>query len=63
MRNEEPSVGHGRGPQERTIPLSLAELGVHLSAVIINFLIKQYLEESGREHKKDGNITEAKAPF
>jgi hypothetical protein len=41
MRNEEPSAGHGRGPQTRQVPPPLAELGVHMSAVLINYLVKQ----------------------
>lgn len=63
MRNEEPSVGHGRGPQDCLVPSSLAELGVHLSAVIINFLIKQHLEATGKESEKVEITNEEAIPF
>lgn len=63
MRNEEPSVGHGRGSQDRLIPSSLAELGVHLSAVIINFLIKHHLESIGKGYEKEEKLDEEDIPF
>jgi hypothetical protein len=63
MRNEEPSIGHGRGPQARQIPPSLAELGIHLSAVIINFLIKHYLVSTGKESKKGEILYDEDVPI
>ncbi len=46
MRNEELGVGHGRGASTINIPHELAELGVHLSAVMINYLVKRHLAKN-----------------
>ncbi|MDD5435991.1 MAG: abortive infection family protein [Candidatus Omnitrophica bacterium] len=43
IRNEELGVGHGQGAKVNKIPPPLADLAVNLSAVLINFLIKQYV--------------------
>ncbi len=42
MRNEEKGAGHGQGPDKYQVPESLAVLGVHLSGVLIHYLIRQY---------------------
>lgn len=47
MRNEELGVGHGRGPSKNIVPPDLAELAINLSAVLINFLVKQHLGKRG----------------
>ncbi len=44
MRNEELGVGHGQGVTVNEVPKPLAELCLHLSGVMINFLIKRYIE-------------------
>ena len=41
MRNEEKGAGHGQGPEINVIPEELAELGLHLSGVIIHYLMKE----------------------
>lgn len=43
IRNEELGVGHGQGVSVNEISANLAEMALNLSAVLINFLIKQYL--------------------
>jgi len=43
IRNQEPGAGHGQGAKINVVPIALAELSVHLAAVIIRFLIKQKL--------------------
>jgi len=45
IRNEELGVGHGQGVKINKIPLPLAELAVHLSGVLIIFLIKRHLNQ------------------
>lgn len=46
IRNEELGSGHGQGKEINKIPKSFAELAINLSAVLINFLIKRYLEQN-----------------
>lgn len=53
IRNEEPGAGHGRGPSTRLIQPGLAELAVNLSAVLINFLIKQHLQKITRKESDE----------
>jgi hypothetical protein len=57
MRNQEPGAGHGRGALTTMPPVELAELAVNLSAVIINFLIKQHLKKLNA-NTKEGTIVE-----
>lgn len=45
IRNEELGVGHGQGIKINKIPPPLAELAVHLSGVLIIFLIKRHLNK------------------
>jgi hypothetical protein len=45
MRNEELGVGHGKGPSGNVVPQELAELAVHFSGVLINFLVKQHTKQ------------------
>ena len=49
MRNDELGSGHGQGKEINNIPKSFAELAINLSAVLINFLIKRYLEINSKE--------------
>lgn len=49
IRNEELGVGHGKGPSRKVVSLELAELAVHLSGVLINFLVKQHLRKMSIE--------------
>jgi hypothetical protein len=51
IRNEELGAAHGQGIERNVIPPSLAELAVHLAAVINIFLIKRYLEYQGLDNK------------
>ena len=44
VRNEELGVGHGQGAKINKIPPALAELAVHLSGVLIIFLIKRHID-------------------
>lgn len=55
IRNEEPGAGHGRGPVLKKIPKSLAELAVNLAAVLINYLIKRYLEQKSEKSPENDN--------
>lgn len=43
-RNEEKGVGHGQGCEVNDPPLSLAEFAVHLSGVLILYLMKRHIE-------------------
>ncbi|MDI6736273.1 MAG: abortive infection family protein [bacterium] len=52
MRNEEKGAGHGQGPKVNEIPGELAELGVHLSGVLIHYLIKKYISTLQCEPEK-----------
>lgn len=60
IRNEELGVGHGRGAKPKEIPKSLAELAINLAGVLINYLIKRYLEmttkENSAEYENDEDI-------
>jgi len=55
IRNEEPGAGHGKGKESTPVPKSLAELAVNLSGVLINYLVKRYLEKLSAE-KEDEEI-------
>ena len=43
-RNDEKGVGHGQGAEVNQPPRSLAKLAVHLSGVLILYLVERYLE-------------------
>lgn len=49
MRNEEKGAGHGQGRELNEAPKELAELGVHLSGVLIHYLIKRHLNKTRLE--------------
>lgn len=55
IRNEELGAAHGQGIERNIIPPALAELAVHLAAVINIFLIKRHLE---RQRQDDMQIDE-----
>jgi hypothetical protein len=63
MRNEELGVGHGKGPSRNVVPLELAELAVNLSAVVMNFLIKQRLRKIGADARMESRIDAEDLPF
>ena len=62
IRNEELGVGHGKGPSRVVVPQELAELAVNLSAVLMNYLIKQYLNRTGTNSEVE-EIDEEDLPF
>ena len=45
MRNE--MAGHGQGVDVTEVPKPVAELSIHLTAILINFLIQRHLEIEG----------------
>jgi len=55
IRNEELGVGHGQGISVNEIPPNLAEMALNLSAVLINFLIKQFLASSKEQKQISDN--------
>ena len=63
MRNEELGVGHGRGPSRNVVPPDLAELAINLSAVLINFLVKEHLQRIGASTKEGVQIDDEEGPF
>ncbi|OAA30189.1 hypothetical protein AT15_00340 [Kosmotoga arenicorallina S304] len=63
IRNEQPGAGHGRGDMLQTAPYSLAELAVNLAGVLINYLIKRYLEKQTPQNNDNNNTDEANLPF
>jgi len=62
MRNEELGAGHSQGAGVNMIPKSLAELAVNLSGVLINYLIKRYLEINAQEDGTKEDL-EKEMPF
>ena len=62
IRNEEPGAGHGRGQKIEKVPQSLAELAVNLAGVLINYLIKRYIENQSPSIEKT-EIDEDEIPF
>ena len=62
IRNEEPGAGHGRGQKIEKVPQSLAELAVNLAGVLINYLIKRYIENQSSSIEKT-EIDEDEVPF
>lgn len=56
MRNEELGAGHGQGTQVNAVPEELAELAVHLSAVIIHYLIKRHLTKEDKSVIPDDEV-------
>jgi len=63
MRNEEQGAGHGSGAEKPKIPYPLAELAVNLSAVLINFLIKHYLESLDQGSSEESFPGDDDIPF
>jgi hypothetical protein len=63
MRNQEPGAGHGRGVQTEKVPFERAELAVNLSAVLINFLIKQHLSKSTTSANGETQVDHEDIPF
>jgi hypothetical protein len=63
IRNEELGVGHGKGPSRDVIPRELAELAVNLSGVLINYLIKQYLNRTSANSEVEEEIDPEDLPF
>ena len=55
MRNDEEGVGHGIGFSENIIPSELAELSINLTASLINYLIKCFINKDklAEVHEKD----------
>ena len=52
-RNFDNGVGHGLGSEVNEPPVSLAELAVNLSGVLILFLLKRYLEQNASARLAD----------
>ncbi|MCX5867700.1 MAG: hypothetical protein NT009_09555 [Proteobacteria bacterium] len=46
-------AGHGQGKELKSIPPALAELSLHLSASVIVFLMKRYIEQNPPKAKED----------
>lgn len=63
MRNQEPGAGHGRGASTTMPPFELAELAVNLSAVLINFLIKQHLKQLAITTEEGTTVEPEDLPF
>ena len=63
IRNEELGVGHGKGPSRDVVPRELAELAVNLSGVLMNYLIKQYLNRTSANSEVEEEIEEEDLPF
>jgi len=55
MRNEELGVGHGIGPSENIIPSELAELAINLTASLVNYLVKCYVNKENPEELNQKN--------
>ena len=65
MRNEELGVGHGKGPSDNIIPPELAKLAIHLSGVIIIFLIERVIIKRDKSEKSSeySSILDEDIPF
>ena len=63
MRNEEKGAGHGQGSEINIIPEELAELGVHLSGVLIHFLVKRHISTLAAPEKEEEPDTSDDLPF
>ena len=63
MRNEEKGAGHGQGPEINVIPEELAELGLHLSGVIIHYLMKKHISTIKNSESKDETDFDDDLPF
>jgi len=71
MRNEEKGVGHGVGFSKNIIPSELAELSINLTASLINYLIKCFINkeklveihEKNHKEKIEETISEEDIPF
>jgi len=71
MRNEEKGVGHGVGFSKSIVPSELAELSINLTASLINYLIKCFINkeklvevhEKNHKEKMEETISEEDIPF
>ena len=71
MRNEEKGVGHGVGFSKNIVPSELAELSINLTASLINYLIKCFINkdklvevnENNHKEKMEEKINEEDIPF
>jgi hypothetical protein len=66
IRNEELGVGHGIGPSENVISSELAELAINLTASLINYLVKCYINKENPEginQKSEIDEDEDNIPF
>ena len=71
MRNDEKGVGHGVGFSKNIIPSELAELSINLTASLINYLIKCFINkgklvevhEKNHKEKMEETISEEDIPF
>lgn len=71
MRNEEKGVGHGVGFSNNIVPSELAELSINLTASLINYLIKCFInkdelikvEDRNHKEKMEEKINEEDIPF
>ena len=71
MRNEEKGVGHGVGFSKNIIPSELAELSINLTASLINYLIRCFINkeklvevhEKNHKEKIEETISEEDIPF
>lgn len=51
IRNEERGVGHGQGATPNDVPPSLAKLAVHLTGVLIAYLVERFIESTAKERE------------
>jgi len=58
MRNNEEGVGHGVGYSDNIIPSELAELSINLTASLVNYLIKRFINKEGLAEVQDKNPKE-----
>lgn len=71
MRNEEKGVGHGVGFSKSIVPSELAELSINLTASLINYLIRCFINkeklveihEKNHKEKIEETISEEDIPF
>ena len=71
MRNEEKGVEHGVGFSKNIVPSELAELSINLTASLINYLIKCFIDkeksvedrEKNHKEKMEETISEEDIPF
>jgi len=63
MRNEELGTGHGQGAQVNEVPPELAELGLHLAAVLIHYLVKKHIAISSCKKENESEVVVDDIPF